>query len=309
MKNTKKVFMFILSFFIILNAYGYEIENIEVSNDKTVNFSLWKDVQLGEKYSNSDVKVLEDLDVLSSHKNFEDQTKIDISLGRELKPNYSYSILTLFWAEWNMDFKLWNDVKTKINNTIDTWIKSINIKDSKTIEVTFSKSLTWDEFDFKILREIPIDKVVKNEKWWLTVTILENFVEKTNYMIVAISIKDKMWTLLTFEDWIYDFKTADSLIKTSITWTWNTINPIIWAIINSWTWKLNQAILPWKNIINSSTWNILWNWNNLWAWKELEKVALNAAKTPETWADTTILIILTFISSSIISFRKKFIKS
>jgi hypothetical protein len=51
---------------------------------------------LADKYSNSDVKVLEDLEVLSSAKDFSDQTKLTVSLGRELKPNYSYSVLSLF---------------------------------------------------------------------------------------------------------------------------------------------------------------------------------------------------------------------
>lgn len=296
MKNTKKVFMFILSFFIILNAYWYDIENIEVTNDKTVNFSLGKDVQLADKYSNSDVKVLEDLEVLSSSKSFEDQTKLTLSLGRELKANYSYSILTLFWAEWNMDFKLWNDIKwIKLENTLDTWIKSILIKNSKTIELTFVKPIVWDEFDFKILREIPIDKVVKNEKWGLTVTILEKFIEKTNYMVVAISLKDKLWTLLSFEEGIYDFKSPDILVKLdpTNTSTWST-NKEQWVqtwSLNAWSWAL-------QSLSNS------WSENS-----ELERIALNAAKTPDTWADSSILILLTLVSSAIVSFRKKFSKS
>jgi hypothetical protein len=41
----------------------------------------------------------------------------------------------------------------------------------------------------------------------------------------------------------------------------------------------------------------------------LENVALNAAKTPDTWADTTVLMFLTLVSSTIVMFRKKFLKA
>jgi hypothetical protein len=40
-----------------------------------------------------------------------------------------------------------------------------------------------------------------------------------------------------------------------------------------------------------------------------DNVALNSAETPDTWAETWILILATFLLSNFIYFRKKFLKN
>jgi len=77
------------------SANGYDIKNIDVTDDKTINFSLNEKIELADKYNSSDLKVLEDLEVLSSSKSFEDKNKLIISLKKDIIQNYSYSILTL----------------------------------------------------------------------------------------------------------------------------------------------------------------------------------------------------------------------
>lgn len=305
MRNTKKLIIFLFSFLLMYSANGYDIKNIDVTDDKTINFSLNEKIELADKYNSSDLKVLEDLEVLSSSKSFEDKNKLIISLKKDIIQNYSYSILTLLWAEWNMDFKVWNDLNwVNIPNTANTWIKSITIIDKNKIEINFDKPLVWDEFEFKILREIPIDKVVKSQNWWITVSLLETLVVETNYMIVVISLKDNLWILLNFDEWIYDFKTPLELIKTS-TWTLLSTQK---DLSNMFKWKdsisLKEQDITWK-LTETSTWKII---DEKMEKTQLENIALKAANTPDTWAETSILIIITLVINSIIFFRKRFIK-
>jgi hypothetical protein len=62
-----------------------------------------------------------------------------------------------------------------------------------------------------------------------------------------------------------------------------------------------------NGIYDFSTGDNLWKKeiNELTKEKVLEKVALNAAETPDTGAETSILFILTLIMSSIIFFKRK----
>lgn len=305
MRNTKKILIFLLFFLTISSTYWYDIKNIENPNDKTINFTLDQQVELADQYNNSDLKVLEDLEVSSSVKNFNDPSKLTLSLKKDIIKNYSYSILSLFWVDWNMDFKVWNDINwVHITNSVSTWIKSINILDKNRIEIIFDKPLVWDEFEFKFLREIPIDKILRSPNWWISINLMEGLMWDTNYMIVVISLKDVLWILLNFDEWIYDFRTKFDLLKTS-TWTLTTNNEK--NLVNMLKKDNKSTSIKDKKITNQLT----STWKTIEPKKEktqLEKVALNSAMTPDTWPETWILVLLTLILNTIISFRKKFIK-
>ena len=144
-------------------------------------------------------------------------------------------------------------------------------------------------------------------------------------MYYDLSKKNILLTLLNFDEWIYDFKTPDTLTKTLDTNPTNTwIQWSTWSVIKtpdtkSSTWSTKSP--TWNTTIPTSlTWSqqppitqtLTWNtqtwktteWTNN---KEIEKVALKVKQTPPTWAETDVLILLTFVLNTAYFVRKKII--
>jgi len=213
-----------------------------------------------KEFSSSDLKLN------SEAKIFKDLNLDNITLKQELKANTSYSFLSVYWIDWNMDFALWNDISwiDIENSATDENVASIFIKSPKEIVINFKKDITpSDDLEVKLLRQLKISDILidsDNDKQ-INILLKDNLEDSSNYILMLFQVSTKEWDKTTFLNWIYDFSTNDSLQKQEIT--------------------------------------------NLTKENVLKKVALNAAETPDTWTSTNILIVLTFIMSSIIFFRRK----
>lgn len=276
-KNMKFIKSFLVLFFTVLllnNTFAEDINtsiiDLDSTNSNLIKIFLDKEIISTGNTISWDIKVFKDLNSTNIVKDLENNKIITINLANELEKNTSYSLLSVYWAEWTIDFKIWDIINgLEINGDWTTWVSKINIIDSKTIKVLFEKDILWNDIDIKILKEYSVSSLTINEEnkkvleWKLT----NNLDENSKYLIMLFSFTISEWNNYIIDNSIYDFTTS---------------------------WNLKEAnIIKQKEIKDEQkTWNI----------------ALNSAETPDTGPETWILLLATFLLSNFVYFRKKLSK-
>lgn len=307
-----KIIIFLLSLItLISNAHASNIEKITVIDDKNIDLELSKDVVLSKWDISSEIKFLKDIAVTFVSKDFNDQNKLILNLTEDLKINTPYNLLTIVWPDANMDFVTWVSLENfEILNTENSdwktqWLNRIVIKDSKTLELYFNDIIEEDEFEFKILNELNIEKLTSTWSSDISILLKDKIEKLSNYLIMILSIKDSAWNEVIFDEDLYELKTTEDLKVTEDLKTPGDSKTTS-DLKTSEDLKINllQEKLKEDAVVGSSTGNII-NEDKT----TLESVALNSAETPDTWPETTVLIMLTFIINSIFFMRKKFLKA
>lgn len=283
MKNMNKIVVLLaLSGILFWNVSAATIDKIDAISNSTIELEASQDVIFSDVKVNWDVKLLKDIPVSLSIKDSEDMKKVVINLLGDLYANTSYSLISILWANWNIDFTIWEFLEWEIVNPNlvegEEWIVKVNIIDSRTMELYFTSDLTEETFEFKILSEVWTSwlKSEGNNKLQLEVaSALEN---KTNYIVMIISLEDATGTAIKFDEDLYDYQTPETLIA---------------AIPEEVKVIAEPATEP-EVVVEE--WNI-------------EEVALNAPDTtPATGAETSILILLALFANLAFFLRKKFVK-
>ena len=158
-----------------------------------------------------------------------------------------------------------NGSSIPISELEDQGITRIVIADSKNLEIYFNNPVEASEFEFKILKEVKIDKLSGLENK-LVVSLSGSLNTNSDYLLMAISIVDSEWQEVFFEDGIYDFNTSEEL----------------------------EIIEEVKEEFNSAPDE-----------KDIEEVAEWLETTPQAWAETWILLLLTLIVNTWIYLRKR----
>jgi len=98
---------------------------------------------------------------------------------------------------------------------------------------------------------------------------------ENDYILMLVSMEDDEWTVIDFKDGIYDFSTDDSLEETL------------------------------EDELDDDAWD---EGTGTWEAETVDNLSLNAAETPDSWAETNVLIALTFLINSFVFIRKKIFK-
>ena len=277
MKNIKILLFFVFTFWFFSITQASSIEKIDAIDNNTVEITANDDVVFSDTFVEGDIKILKDMKVLYSKKDVTNHRKVLLNLSDDLLVNNSYSLISLLWAEWNIDFKIWDYLEGEIINPMlqewDKGIEKINIIDSKTIEIYYNYDLVDDLFEFKILSDIPTTWLFSEWNNIVNLWINGNLEKDTDYILMFLRLKDINWNPLVFEENLYDFKTSSDLVED--------------------VEEKDVVLAAAKEETN--TWNI-------------EEVALSAEKTPNTGSATWILVLLTIIVNAVFFFRKKIIK-
>jgi len=292
MKALKITLTLLLSYVLLTQTFAASVENIEVVDSKNINVLFDTGVVLPEWDIDSDIKVLKDIAISFSSKDLEDEFKLILDLNGELKTNAKYSLLSILWPEWNIDFTLAEaiDGLEIINDIVPEgqWVTKVVIKDSKTIELFYNNAITEEEFEFKLLSESTISSLTAKDNS-ISVQFVNDLSEYSNYILMLLSVTDRFWAELTFDEDLQDFNTETFVVAEEI-----EEEPIVedLPVIEETT----------ETVIEETTDNDEDEWN-------LEEISLNAATTPDTWASTWVLLMLTLITNIWIFFRKKLIKA
>lgn len=249
-----------------------KVDWIDFLDDKTLSIKLSKSLNWISK--DSEVKILEDLSVVSSSKDATNLKKVNVQLNSDLIDNSSYSLVSVSeWLDTSIDFTLSWD-KSKILNPNfskdETSIEYISVIDPRNIEVYFNKDLNLNAFEFKMFKELKVESMFLDTTN-LNVKMLDALTSKKDY-IAILSLKDETNKDIEIENSLYDFNTPEFATPTPEVAPTTDVAPLVDT--NTWT-----EIAP----ANSASGEVT------------EEVAMKANQTPDTWTKTNILLFITFI--------------
>ena len=178
-----------------------------------------------------------------------------MNLKEDLENYTSYSLLSVYGAEGNIDFdieKLSNWTEIEWNNV--SWIEKLIIINSKNIDIYFTKVTDPYSIDVRLLREhkISILGINSENKKEFNVYLKDEIKNNSKYTIMMFTITSEIDVIYNISNSIYDF------------------------------------------VVN-------------WSYNEIDDIALNSATTPNTWTETWILLLMTFVLSSFIYFKKQIV--
>jgi len=268
----KKIIFTILSLLIFSNSFASDnnltILDVDSKNSNIIKIFVDNDIEAKDNKLDSDLKIFEDTEIENISRDLDNNKKINITLKEDLEKNTNYSLLPIVWVEWNLDFKIWDSIDwLKITWSDLDWIEEIFIKDSKHLSVIFTKTIESNEIDIKILKEYTIKSILLNSENKKEIDVLLEKQLKEN----------KKYLLMMF-----------SVINSS-NLEYN---------INNYIYDFKTSKVLSKEELQKD--------DKIKQEQELNNVALNSAETPDTWPETWILFLLTFIFSSIIYFKKNF---
>ena len=290
MKNMKTILSVLILAFFFNTANAANIDTIEVVNTKNVDLQLSTDITLGDTVE-GEIKILKDINVTFASKDFNDATKVALTLNEDLQTQKNYSLLSIFGADGNIDFRTTDSLDNVeiMNDMLPTeqGIVKVIVKDSRTLEVIFLSELEEDEFEFKLLSELTVDAMkYNNVSNKLQLSISELFEKNFNYMIIVLSLKDNMGSEIVLNNDLYNFETSDTL-----------------AAVMEEEVSI-ESLLSDEDLLEPEmdTVAITEEENDM---VELEEVALNAAASPSTGAETGIVLLFTTLITGFIFLRKK----
>jgi len=265
------IFVFSLSLVNAANISNIETvdkNTIEITTDTNIKFSEWKVAWM--------LKLLKDIKVSYSAKDTSNSKKVVLNLTSDLNINTTYSLITVLWAEWDIDFTTWTAIQWEIVNSSytewsKTWLKKINIIDARTVELYFAEDLVEDIFEFKILSEMKADNLSSDWNNILKVQLGSDLEKISDYIVMVVNLSDVEWNPVDFWQWLFDF-----------------VTPVVIP------WKKEQAkVTEQANEVEMT------NASNV------TTIAMNSAETPDTWAATWVLISLAIMLNLIYITRKK----
>lgn len=279
MKQFKILFTIFISSMFMSSAYAATIDNIQAVDNQTVKIAASSDVTFSDTKVYGDVKILRDIDVLNANSDSQNSKKIVLTLSSDLVTNSSYSLIWVLWAEWSIEFKIGNKIAWEyINENFYNETKIIEkvvILDPRTIEVYYNYDITELLFEFKLLSELTVESLSSTWNNILDVNLSNTLDKSSSYILMIWSLENIDWEQLNLTESLYDFSTNSTLVEKNPTAQENIVEtPIV------------------KNLEASVDSNI-------------EEVSLNAAATPETWAETWFVMLLTFLFSSFYFIKNK----
>lgn len=291
MKKIKILAMLIVSLLLFWNLNAFNVGGVDSIDKNTIKVVLSDDTKL-EAINTKDLKILEDLKIKESLKDSVEKNKITLFLEKELERNSNYSIISVWLAEWNIEFAILDNIIGEYKNLStlkeERKIDKVNIVNSSTIELYYNYDIKEWAYDFKFLNELIIDEVKENTeaKNTLDVNLLSLLNEDANYILMISSDDEE----LELNDLLYDFKFVNP--------EENTDNEVIINEIDTENNVDNENI---EDNIENKTEEIKEEPKD----KDLEKVALDATTVPQTGPALWITLLLTFVIAWIFVLRTR----
>ncbi|USN59271.1 MAG: hypothetical protein H6767_04280 [Candidatus Peribacteria bacterium] len=82
------------------------VESVEATAEDTVMVMTATDLALADGEVTGDVKLFQDVNVVSATTDAEDATKLTLALGSDLEANTTYNLLSVFGVDGGIDFSL-----------------------------------------------------------------------------------------------------------------------------------------------------------------------------------------------------------
>jgi len=274
-----------------------------------VTFSENPNLRVGEV--EAEVKILRDISIRGGF-TWKESSQVELILEDPLLPNTNYSLLSIIWADGSIDFKTSDELddKTIMNLSRDEQedIKSITIVNSRTVLIDYIQDLSETEFEYKLLAESRVESI-ENKAYddsKIFIRVDPPLLAEQNYILMILDMQDVDGIFLDFELWIYDFSTppGDEWIEYNTQDIAETADNLITEEeINE-----NEISIPEVRIVEEEfSDNLESAGEEISLEKNINSVAQTVGETPDTGAETWILILLSLVINSFyhLSRRKK----
>ncbi len=323
----------------------YTMMNVTPKSSNEVQISFDKDIKLEWNDRTSDLRIYQDIEIEDAVRVDWEAKKVLVKLATPIQKSSSYSILSISWIEWSMELDIKDTitgVELKNDDTDENfqWINKIIITDSQNLEIYFIDDILEDDLEFKFYRNVPIKKVVLSWDAKKVDFILWNNLEDTSKYVATLTLIEwEDWSKITIEWGIYDFSTEilewwimedvedikESSEEKNESSATKAVKSVIKSlseeeksleeellesmkdsdILNKFSSNASELLDEEKELANellSASEDIA---NNIPT--QLESIALGTDETPDTGAETWVLIMLTFIINTYytIARRKK----
>ncbi len=332
MKYLKYIATVMALLWIVHMTYSAEltVKEITALNANTINVSLSENPNLAVWEIEAEIRVLNDIKMRAAILQEGETKKVEILLEDPILPSTSYSLLTVAWADGSIDFETPMSVEGFSANNISSIelqdIESIEIIDDRTMIIEYREDLIEEVFDYKLLAESKVVKVEKPDYYLsdLQITIDPPLISEKDYILMFIEIQDEGWDYLEFDTGIYDFTTpiiesmdsdtestgTGDILEENTDIPENTMNQDDeLQVVTVETENTDSETQTWS--LNSVELNAAGDEVSLEKDSEGELTTLEAAnqvnETPDTWAETWVIIIATLVINSFyyLSRRKK----
>ncbi len=304
---------------------AWEIQSMKALSATEVEMKLKTDIPFVTDSLSWDLKIFKDITAESISRDTENSKKLILKVSSDITAESSYSILSIFWVDGNIDFDLWGEIigqeiPNKLPPEWDQWIEKIKIVTLRTIEVYFKKSLDESEFEFKIWKKINSSSIIPNniDKKTISIKLIDNLEANSDYITTISELKSTSGDSITFENWFFDFSSAWANIPVVKWWDKSLeeqlMNKLEWTNTSSnSSIEMNSALseeikkLLWESEEETKSWTTSWSWEKEEVRTQLENLALDAKQTPDTWAETWVLILLAlWINTGLYLYKKTF---
>lgn len=275
MKKIKTIFTIITTALMLATVNASNLESIQVIDNLNVRMIASQDVVFSDVSVRWDISVIKDVNVWLSRVSSENSKRVTINLSSDLKSNFTYNLISAFGIEGDIDFTLGSNILWEVANlrydSSAKNIEKINVLDSKTIDIYYNYEVKSDFLQYKLLTELRVNSITSSWDNILNISLVDPLEKASSYLLMISSLSDIQNKSIEFDEYLFDFNTWANLVEVL---------------------QVEEVVLSEVE----SDWNVV-------------DVALNVAEIPDTGAATWVLMLLTFIFSSVFFLKNKFKKA
>lgn len=254
--------------FLSNSAYAANINNISVSDSHTIQLEMSDDIALDNSVE-GEFKILKDILVSFVTKDYNDSNKLILTLDEDLEANTSYSLLGIYGVDGNIEFQ-----------TADTLSGVEIINGERPTEQGILRLIIQDTRTVEIFFQAPLEEEEFDFKLFNELAL--NKVSYTGEQNLSLTTK-------------YALPSNSQFMLMALNLTDALAQPVL-LDEDLHNFETLDTVAPSEELIEEES------------EKNLEEMALNAAETPDTGAETWVLVLLTFLVHWAYLTRKKLMK-
>lgn len=329
MKQVAKIIYMFTALMSFGTLQAANIELLEVVDTKTFHVSI-SEVKMWTEEVVWEVKVLNDMSIAFATPNEDEDSSVILTLDEPLEKDTEYSLLTVFGADGSIDFKTGDTLEgIEIMNPevdeIGQSIESISLVDVNSIEVTYTEELEWGDFEFKLLSDIEVESLNPIDEDTISVTLWGALSTDKNYIFMVLALQDALSQDVELDEGIYNFVSPSEISDPVATQEWDdsleveldedtevSLDEEIEAEVDL-NAAYNELESPAESVdlLDANIDRVVEDAVEAEEMQEtaeeqtLETVALSATATPETGAETGVLILLTLFINTFYYFSRR----
>ncbi len=217
MKHIQKIIALLVLLGIFHISYGEDmkVQEVKVLDANTLSVTLSENPNLDVGEVKGELTILNDVSLRGAVLAEGEEAVVELMLEEALQAETSYSLLTISGTDGSIEFTTPKDVEGFVaTNTITgdaQNIVSLEVLDNKTLKIRYHQNIASHSYEYKLLAESKVLKIEKPDYFVpeLIVSLEPPLTSNTNYILMFIEMQDVDGNFLEFDTGIYDFMTQE----------------------------------------------------------------------------------------------------